>query len=129
MTHHHHLHLVRNAITTKTTITSTTAQCKPIMRKLRDNRVWSCVSDGSHNSVGKHQVHTPLNDTKRPLGTHIWAVHMLMSPFKLTNGHIQLFACDYETRGHHLHPVNLTFQGTFMTYFFTALHNCHPKLL
>ena len=91
MTHHHHLHLVLNAITTKTTIASTNAQCKPIMRKLRDNRVWSCVSDGSHNFVGKHQVHTPLNDTKRPLGTHIWAVHMLMSPFKLTNGHIQLF--------------------------------------
>ena len=26
--------------------------------------------------------------------------------------------CDYETRGHHLHPVNLTFQGTFMAFFF-----------
>ena len=34
MTHHHHLHLVRNAITTKTTIASTRAQCTPIMCKL-----------------------------------------------------------------------------------------------
>ena len=34
MTHHHHLHLVRNAITTKTTIASTNAQCTPIMCKL-----------------------------------------------------------------------------------------------
>ena len=79
------------------------------------------MSDGSYNSVGKHQVHTPLNDTKRPLGTHMGGAHADVAIQAYKWPHSTL--CDYETRGHHLHPVNLTFQGTFMAYFFTALYN------
>ena len=35
--------------------------------------------------------YTRLLTTLRGPWGQIWAVHMLMSPFKLTNGHIQLF--------------------------------------